>query len=329
MSRLFFFLLLLVSFNTVAFSQAAPDSSTHAITDTSLRLQPYVLNDSLPYTDSLRTEAVSPNPHLGISWQPDTVFAIGSTQFVWDILKHHPFLGFGASPNFLIRQETDMHHVTGKDWLFYLLVLLLILFSFLKNAFPKYFSDLFRVFFRTTLKQRQISEQLAQTPFPSLLLNGFFIVNAGLYISLLFNHYGINPADNFWLLFLYCCLGLAAIYFVKFIGLKIAGWLFSMKEATYSYIFIVFVVNKVIGIILFPFLILLAFSQGNVYAASLTISWCMLAGMLAYRVILTFAAIRNQVSINPFHFFLYLVAFEIAPLLLIYKALLEILSITP
>lgn len=102
-----------------------------------------------------------------------------------------------------------------------------------------------------------------------------------------------------------------------------------MKEATYSYIFIVFVVNKVIGIILFPFLILLAFSQGNVYAASLTISWCMLAGMLAYRVILTFAAIRNQVSINPFHFFLYLVAFEIAPLLLIYKALLEILSITP
>lgn len=301
---------------------------TQAVSDPLLQQDSLVVHDSIPQNDTGRSTTVSVNPHIDDNWQADSAVAVSSPAFVWNILKHHPYFGFGATPNFTIRLETEKHLYAGKDGLFYLLILLLILFSFLKNSFPKYFADLFRVFFRTTLKQRQISEQLLQTPFPSLLLNGFFIINAGLYLSFLFNYYGINPAGNFWLLFLYCCLGLSAIYIVKYIGLKIAGWLFSMKDAADSYIFIVFVVNKVTGIILFPFLILLAFAQGDVYTVSITISWCMLAAMLLYRVILTFAAIRNQVSINPFHFFLYLVAFEIAPLLLIYKALLEILRIT-
>jgi hypothetical protein len=35
-----------------------------------------------------------------------------------------------------------------------------------------------------------------------------------------------------------------------------------------------------IGILLLPFLILLAFTQGNVYSASLTFSWVVIAGLL-------------------------------------------------
>jgi hypothetical protein len=58
------------------------------------------------------------------------------------------------------------------------------------------------------------------------------------------------------------------------------------------------------------------------------LSWCLLIGLLAYRIILTFAAVRNQVKVNPFHFFLYLCAFEIAPLLLVYKGLLLFFRIT-
>ena len=70
------------------------------------------------------------------------------------------------------------------------------------------------------------------------------------------------------------------------------------------------------------FLLILAFALGNVYSGGMTISWCLIAGLFMYRFILTYAAIHNQVKVNPFHFFLYLCAFEIAPLLLIYKGLL-------
>jgi len=221
-----------------------------------------------------------------------------------------------------------LHSYQGKELLFYLIILLLIIFAFLKRAFPKYFTDLFRLFFRTTLKQRQIREQLVQMPLPALLLNCFFGISAGLYLAFILTHYGLDPVGNFWLLMLYCTIGLSLTYLIKFLGLKLSGWLFSMEETAGSYIFIIFTVIKMLVILLLPFLVLLAFTQGGLYMASLTLSWCFLSGLLVYRFILTYAAIRNEVKVNPFHFFLYILAFEIAPLLLVYKGLLLFFRIT-
>lgn len=243
----------------------------------------------------------------------------------WQLLRRHPYFGFSASP---ITMRSEIRQTVGKELLFYMLVFILLIYALLRRAFPKYFNDLFRFFFRTTLKQRQISEQLMETPLPSLLLNGFFVIISGLYITFLLQHFKLIPFDNFWRMFLYCILGLSAIYFIKFIGLRISGWLFNMQEAANSYIFIVFIINKMIGILLLPFLILLSFTPGDLYFISLTLSWCLVAGLFVYRMILTFGAVRNQVKVNPFHFFLYIFAFEIAPLLLVYKGLLLFFGIT-
>lgn len=256
---------------------------------------------------------------------PEGIHA-SSPSFTWEVLKHHPWFAYNQLPVSL--PPSIIHHYKGKDLLFYVMVLLAIMFAILRQAFPKYFTDLFRVFFKTTLKQRQVREQLIQTPLPSLLLNIFFVLAGGLYTAFILQHFGVGPIDNFWLLALYGCIGLTAAYSVKYVGLKICGWVFGMKDAADSYIFIVFIVNKMIGILLLPFLVLLAFTVGPVHTASLTLSWCLLGGLLGYRFILTYGAIRNQVRVNPFHFFLYLLAFEIAPLLIVYKGLLLFFGIT-
>src|SRR5436190_13350714 len=124
----------------------------------------------------------------------------------------------------------------GKEPEFYLLVVLLLIYAMLQRAFPKYFNDLFRLFFRTTLKQLQIREQLMQTPLPSLLLNIFFVVIGGLYISLVLSHVKWNPVDNYWLMTVYCIAGLSVIYSIKFLSLKVSGWLFNMQAAADVYI---------------------------------------------------------------------------------------------
>jgi hypothetical protein len=216
----------------------------------------------------------------------------------------------------------EIREFKGKDALFYTLIGLVMIFALLRRAFPKYFIDLFRLFFRTTLKQRQIREQLMQTPLPSLLLNGFFVICGGLYATFLLIHFNLVEEQDFWLFFLYSGLGLSVIYLVKFIGLKIMGWVFGLEEATNSYIFIVFIINKVIAVFLLPFLFLLAFLNGSGYNIALLLSWVVVGGLFLYRFILSYTAVHNQVKFNPFHFFLYLCAFEIAPLLLIYKLLL-------
>ena len=268
---------------------------------------------------------VSKRPAVITAWEMNKSDS-SLRSFTQQILAHHPYFGFASAFDQRPQQKIKQFH--GKELIFYLLILLLILYGLLRRLFPKYFSDLFRLFFRTTIKQRQIKEQLMQTPLPSLLLNGYFVISASLYLSFVLQHFELNRLNNFWLLVLYCCVGLSLVYFIKFIGLKISGWLFNMEEAAHSYIFIVFVVNKMIGILLLPFIVIIAFTTGDIYSVAFTLSWCLIGVLLIYRFILTYNAVRNQVKVNPFHFFLYLCAFEIAPLLLIYKGLLLFFSLS-
>jgi hypothetical protein len=274
---------------------------------------------------NIKADSVSKMPRKDTGWTMNPFVSFYQQKLSGQLLQRHPYFGFSAPP---VIMQPRIRQVKGKEFLFYFLVFILIIYALLRLAFPKYFDDLFRFFFRATLKQSQLSEQLMEAPLPSLLLNGYFVVIGGLYITFLLQHYKLKPGDNFWLMFFYCIFGLSGIYLIKFIGLKISGWLFNMQEAANSYIFIVFIINKMIGVLLLPFLILLAFTPGDIYSVGLTFSLCMLAGLIVYRIILTFRSVRNQVKVNPFHFFLYFCAFEIAPLLLIYKGLLLFFRIT-
>ncbi len=311
--RFFCLLLLFLSTSVWGSAQTTIDSVPASAAD-SLLIRNSLRQDSAaatyPFSDS-----VSKRPDtIGRMWQ-----VLDSIPLQKQILQRHPYFDFNTKALLLKSEKKEFH---GKELLFYVIIALIIIFGLLKLAFAKYFTDLFRVFFRTTLKQRQIKEQLMQTPLPSLVFNVFFVASAGLYINFLLHYFNFTPVNNFWLMYLYCCIGLSVIYLVKFVGLTICGWLFNMQKAADSYIFIVFIINKVIGVSLLPFIVLLGFTDGVVYSVALVLSWCCVGGLILYRFILGFAAIRNEVRFNLFHFFLYLCAFEVAPLLLIYKLLL-------
>ena len=81
-----------------------------------------------------------------------------------------------------------------------------------------------------------------------------------------------------------------------------------------------------LGIFLLPFLILITFSGPEAREIYITISVVMVFILLIYRVIAAYRPVRNEIKLTPFYFFLYLCAFEIAPLLLIYKVLLSYLE---
>ncbi len=275
-----------------AIKQQAPDSIQH----------------SLP--------SVSPRPAIIMApWQ-----LTPGLPFRQQIMQHHPYFAFNRKA-FVVPGSIRNH--SNKDTLFYVISGLLFLFAILKMSFSKYFNDLFRVFFRTTMKQRQIREQLMQTPLPSLMFNFFFVISAGLYINFLFQRYAFRPEQSFWIRYGWCCAGLAIIYLAKFIVLKFCGWLFNIPGAADSYIFIVFIINKMIGIFLLPVIVLMAFTGEPVFTIIMVLSWCGIGMLVLYRFILAFSAVRNEVRFSLFHFILYLVAFEIAPLFLIYRVLLS------
>jgi hypothetical protein len=272
--------------------------STRATTRTVFKIDSVHIKDSLRVIDSLRS-ALQASDSLKRK--------LAEQQIPAQILK-----------------EGDKKVFQGKEYLFYYLIFLLILFGLLRRAFAKYFYDLFRVFFKTTLKQRQTQEQLLQSSLASVFMNSFFVLSAGLYVNFLLQYFHLVISDNFWLQYVYCIGALSAIYLVKFIGLKITGWLFNVSNTTDSYTFIVFIINKMLGIFLLPFLLVLAFANDPLYSYSMFISWIGLGLLLIYRFILSYSAIRKDVKLNSFHFILYILGFEVIPLLLIYKLLLII-----
>jgi hypothetical protein len=131
---------------------------------------------------------------------------------------------------------------------------------------------------------------------------------------------------DFWTLFLNLSLVLVAIYLGKFLLLKSAGWIFNIQRATDTYLFVVFLTNKIIGILLLPFVVTLSFSGQIVSESAMTLSLVMIVLLFVRRFAISFGPLRKEIKLNAVHFFLYLCAFEIAPLLLIYKVLLDYLE---
>jgi hypothetical protein len=234
----------------------------------------------------------------------------------------HPYLPLDKPPVFML---IDYHKQESRDELFYLMAGLVFCLAFVRVGFPKYFRNLFLLFFQTSLRQKHTREQLLQDNLASLFINLLFFISMAMYLALLIKYRNLTPA-SFWLLTLICGLALILIYLGKYLFLVFAGWVFNTKEAAGSYIFLVFLVNKVMGVALIPFLLILSFAAPPVVDVAITVSLGMIGVLFTYRYFVSFSAIRNKLKVNVLHFFLYLCAVEVLPLLLIYKLLINYIT---
>lgn len=289
-----------------------------------------VRRDSIRVTDSLRRIQKTKDSLLQIT-QMEIAKAADSIRKVVkarrrqilvafeQVVKEHPYFGINGP---VLHQTIELRKPANTDSFFYFIIGLVLYVALMRLFFYKYVSTMFTLFFRATLRQQQLREQLLQAPLPALLMNIFFVISMATYCTLLATHYQLNVTGNFWTAWLYAVAVIAAIYVVKFIFLNMVGWIFGIGNVTDTYIFIVFLINKMIGIFLVPFIALLAFPTPEFVKIVILLSYILIASMLFYRFIISYRPVRTEIKLTRFHFFLYLCAFEIAPLLLIYKVLL-------
>jgi len=312
------------------------DSSTTVTSDTTIRTpvpekprvhKPKIIRkDTIAATDSaVISDSVARHDSIAV-FQKDIRpgIALFKRERDTSILGINPFFRF-TNP---MRYSITIKKWQGKEAIFYSVIALLIFFGFIKNGFGRYIGDLFKTYFQTGLNQKQAKEQLLQNPLPSLLLNLFFVLSIGMFLALLLQYFKLGLDFDFWWLYFYCALGLIGIYLVKFISLKFIGWIFQVSESTDTYIFIVFTTNKVIGVSILPFLVALAFTYGLINEAAMSLSIMVVFGLLAYRFFLSYVSIKGQIRVSFLHFLLYLLAFEVIPLLLINKLLFSFLGET-
>lgn len=288
---------------TVQTNQSATinDSDTTRI-DSATQAAAQHLKDSLA-TDSARKSALPPAP-------------------VIDTTTYRSFAPTGFLPlnKPTVYMLLDYRVQESKDELFYLLIGVVFVLAFTRAAFSKYFRNMFGLFLQTSIRQRQTREQLLQEGPAALLTNFLFVISAGLYITLLIAYKGWSDLP-FWWLAGGSAAALTGIYLVKYLFLLFMGWLFNAREAAGSYAFVVFLVNRIIGVVLVPFLLVLAFAGPDLVQVSVTVSAGVVLLLLGYRYWVSFLSIRGKLKVNALHFLLYLCAVELLPLALICKVL--------
>ena len=273
-----------------------------------------ILADSLK-RDSIRMDSIRLlDIKLPIVLLPDTI--------TYEKYYVSAWLPFQKTPVYeIIAERKPM----GKEVLFYILTGLVALLAGIRLIFPKYFKNLFLLFMQTSMRQKQTRENLLQNNLASIFLNILFMVSAGIYITLLvlYKHW-VDLSFNH--LLLYGVVFLFVVYLVKYIFLAFSGWVFNVPEATSAYSFVVFLVNKVLGIILIPFVWIITFSPLPIKQVAITISAGIILVLFLYRYLISFGVIRTNLKVSVLHFFLYLCAVELLPLFLIYKLLVNFVT---
>lgn len=229
-----------------------------------------------------------------------------------------------ASPVLYIPEQ--MRVVQNIDWKFYFLCGIIFFLALLRQLFPKYFTDLFMVVFNTTVRQKQLREQLGQSTLPSLLLSLFYCITGSTFLYLAEPYFGMDgrfPVAGSMLLWFSI---LTSLYVAKYLLLEFLGWVFQEGEAFRHYLFVVFTVNKIAGLFLLPFVVLMAYTGGDAQKIILKLAIVGLGILIIARLVRGFQAIQLLLRIPLLQYLLFVAAFEIMPVLVVCKLLFQFIA---
>jgi len=235
----------------------------------------------------------------------------------------NPFLNTRSEP---VAFSEKFRKEKNEDVVFYVITGIVLLLAFFRFFYNRYVINLFRVFFNTSLRQSQLTDQLLQAKLPSLLFNIFFVISAGMYVYALLLQYQLITEKDRWVMIGASTALIGVIYLLKYSTLKFTGWVTGLREATNTYVFVIFLINKIIGIFLVPFIIILTFSEPFIARTGVIVSLLCVGLFLLLRFFRSYGLLQNQLKISRFHFLLYIAGVELVPLLLIYKGLMLYLS---
>ena len=208
----------------------------------------------------------------------------------------------------------------SKLWIAGILLLSLIIIGFVRVMFQRYVRTLFKALFNLKLASQLYEEQEMTMPFSAFALNINFLITVSLFIFLLLQQFSLTPVPNAIKGFGIVLGIVSGLYLLRYLSLKVLYALFPHLEEVNFYNFHFFLLNKVAGIAVLPFLFLMSFSGDLPEMISLyTVS-----GILALLLLLNYARgiliSKKYLQNDVFHFFLYICTLEIVPSIVVYKS---------
>ena len=259
---------------------------------------------------------------FGLAWNANDSLAIQAAvrNHLDSALAIHNY-----NANDVFYQIESVHPFSKRTADFYLLVTLVIILGLIRYSDRRYFKMLTEIFYGG-YADGQKSKLMQVAVWQNMGMNLFFCIVAGTYLYYL--SVG-NPLVSVGFSHAIVLIGLIGgtilIYSGKDLILRFLGWLFRVETLANEYLFNVFLVNKVLGIALLPFIILLAFGDPQWFGTVLFFSGAVAIALFIVRYLKSWSLFYPFFKGSKFHFFIYLCASEILPLAVLIKWLLHLL----
>ena len=122
-----------------------------------------------------------------------------------------------------------------------------------------------------------------------------------------------------WQVMIFIFIILSFVYFFKYFFLQFLGWIFKQHDAFEQYSFIVFLNNKILGVLLLVASFIMAFSDEGSYKAIFTIGIYLISILFGLRLINAFRIFIAQTKAGFFNILLAYISLELLPTAMLLK----------
>ena len=225
----------------------------------------------------------------------------------------------------LTNTNPKLRNNISPDWFFPLILVVLIVLSWIRIFYSKFFSQMIQAFFNNNLANQIVRDENIFVQRASVYLSVVFNLIGALFLYLISIHYnwslgGIGSGFSRFLFFL---IVVTVAYAFKFLLLKVCGWLFEQEREMATYIFNIFLTNNILGMTLLPFICMFAYNKALAVSGLLIIPYVLIVIAFGWRI---FRGLQIGLSISSFsklYLFLYLCTLEIAPLMVLIRVIIQ------
>ena len=210
---------------------------------------------------------------------------------------------------------------TSNGFLFWFLLLACGILAIILNLKSKAPGLIYRSMLNENMLKLFYREESTKFSSYLFLLYCVFCINLAVFIYLASSFTG---GPNGIYVFLAILTGVIFLYIIRHISLSLLGKIFDVNKYTDLYSFAIMIFNQFAGLILLPLNFLIAFGPNGIHEIVLYISFIVLIILVLLRTIRGIFIVSEHLMSGIFQIFIYLCAFEIAPVLILIKTVMNL-----
>ena len=264
------------------------------------------------------------NTNPQVSPPPAPSFKAGENPF--EIKRLDTGAKFGVkkvAPSPVLQPQKNSTRINDRSFLSIVAGILIIISTVLIVLYRSVVSQIYRAFLNDNILKLKQREQGSFIDLSLIALYFLFFLNAGFFCYLIAKNFG-PPIQDQWRTLAYCTLGVSGIFMLKHLFLRLLGVIFPISKELRQYSFTIVVFNITIGLLLLPLNLLTALGPSGFPKYLIYSTLGIIALIYCFRFIRSLLIASRHISLNKFHFFMYLCTVEIAPTLVLVKLLLMI-----